>query len=235
MPIAFLHIFAGLLAITAGAFALAARKGGPLHKRSGIVFVYAMMAMTVAAGMIAAMHVEQRGNLVAAVITFYMVTTALLTVRPATPIRRWVDPAAMCVATALALLCLKFGLDAALAPKGKFFGYPALPTFILGCVAALAALGDARLLLGRVLDRHHRLARHLWRMCFGLFVATGSFFLGQAKVFPEALRIFPLLAIPALLPLVLMLYWLVRVRFLKRVPQATTTNESSGPTVAAHV
>jgi hypothetical protein len=60
-----------------------------------------------------------------------------------------------------------------------------------------------------------RIARHLWRMCFSLFVASGSFFLGQAKVFPKPIRILPLLAIPALLPLVLLLYWLVRVLFTK--------------------
>ena len=49
-------------------------------------------------------------------------------------------------------------------------------------------------------------------MCFALFIATGSFFLGQAKVIPQPLRIFPVLTVLALLPLVFMLYWLVRVR-----------------------
>lgn len=41
------------------------------------------------------------------------------------------------------------------------------------------------------------------------------FFLGQAKVIPKPIRILPLLAIPAMLPLVLMLYWLARVLFTK--------------------
>jgi hypothetical protein len=61
-----------------------------------------------------------------------------------------------------------------------------------------------------------RLITHLWRMCLAMFIATGSFFLGQAKVFPKPLRIFPLLAIPALLPLALLLFWLVRVWFTHR-------------------
>ena len=43
------------------------------------------------------------------------------------------------------------------------------------------------------------------------------YFLGQAKVIPKPIRIIPLLAILALLPLVLMLYWLARVLFTKRV------------------
>jgi hypothetical protein len=49
-------------------------------------------------------------------------------------------------------------------------------------------------------------------MCYALFVASGSFFLGQAQVFPKPIRIGPLLAIPALLPLLLMFYWLARMR-----------------------
>jgi hypothetical protein len=49
-------------------------------------------------------------------------------------------------------------------------------------------------------------------MCFALFIATGSFFLGQAKVIPMPLRIFPVLTVLALLPLVFMVYWLVRLR-----------------------
>jgi len=51
-------------------------------------------------------------------------------------------------------------------------------------------------------------------MCFGLFIATGSFFLGQAvKVFPFLANRTNLLIIPAVLPLLLLGFWLFRVRF----------------------
>jgi hypothetical protein len=56
-------------------------------------------------------------------------------------------------------------------------------------------------------------------MCFSLFIASGSFFLGQAKVFPKPMRIYPLLAIPAFLPLVFLVYWLVRVSLTKWRPR----------------
>jgi hypothetical protein len=49
-------------------------------------------------------------------------------------------------------------------------------------------------------------------MTFALFIAAMSFFFGQADVFPEPLRIMPLLAVPVLVVLVAMLYWLWRVR-----------------------
>ena len=50
-----------------------------------------------------------------------------------------------------------------------------------------------------------RIRRHLWRMCFGLFIATGSFFLGQQQVFPAVLRGSPLLIVLAILPLVFLI------------------------------
>ena len=49
-------------------------------------------------------------------------------------------------------------------------------------------------------------------MCFALFIAAASFFLGQADEFPELLRIPALLALPVLAVLLAMLYWLWRVR-----------------------
>ncbi|RXH58236.1 hypothetical protein GRAN_1546 [Granulicella sibirica] len=47
----------------------------------------------------------------------------------------------------------------------------------------------------------------------GLFIATGSFFLGQPQVFPPALRGSIYLIVPAVLPLPLLVFWLIRVRF----------------------
>jgi hypothetical protein len=45
----------------------------------------------------------------------------------------------------------------------------------------LPSAGDARMLArGGVLGAK-RIARHLWRMCFGLFIAAGSFFLGPSN------------------------------------------------------
>jgi hypothetical protein len=48
-------------------------------------------------------------------------------------------------------------------------------------------------------------------MCFAPWIATASFFPGQADMFPEALRIMPLLCTPVLLVMLLMFHWLARV------------------------
>jgi hypothetical protein len=82
---------------------------------------------------------------------------------------------------------------------------------MFGVVALLAATGDIRMMV-RGVEGTERIARHLWRMCFALFSAAGSFFPAQVpKMFPP-LRGSGLLWIPPLLVLLLMFFWLWRVR-----------------------
>ena len=142
-----LHIFAGLLAITAGGVALAVLKGGKLHRESGTIFVYAMLVMSGMGAVLAAMKVfaGEGMNVVAGVLTFYLVTTALLTVRRRPPGFHRIDAIAMAVALAAGIFAIKFGFEAVNGPKGRLFGFPALPALIFGAIALLAALGDARL------------------------------------------------------------------------------------------
>ena len=92
-------------------------------------------------------------------------------------------------------------------------GIPVGMHFFMGSVMLLAAAGDIRMLVRGGVFRAKRIVRHLWRMCFGLFIATGSFFLGQQQVFPAWLRKTNVLFVPALLPLVLLIFWLFRVWF----------------------
>lgn len=82
----------------------------------------------------------------------------------------------------------------------------------MGTVMLLAASGDLRAIRAGGLRGARRLARHLWRMCFGLFVATGSFFLGQMNFIPGALRNVPLLLALAFTPILFLVYWMWRVR-----------------------
>jgi hypothetical protein len=87
--------------------------------------------------------------------------------------------------------------------------------FFLAVVLTLAAVEDIRMLARGGISGRQRITRHLWRMCFGLFIATGSFFLGQQQVFPAFLRGSIFLTVLALLPFPVMIYWLIRVRFSK--------------------
>ena len=208
------HIIAGSIAIIAGFISVFAVKGLKVHRKSGMVFVYAMVVLSLTGAVIATLR-HQTANIIGGSLAFYMVTTAFLTVRPRNQRSRWIDAGAFVVGITVSAAAIKIGFDALNSATGTNNGVPAGMLFFFGVVALLAALGDIRMMLAGGLTGAHRIARHLWRMCFSLFIASGSFFLGQAKVIPKPIRIFPLLAIPALLPLVLLLYWMVRVLFTK--------------------
>jgi hypothetical protein len=61
-----------------------------------------------------------------------------------------------------------------------------------------------------------RIARHLWRMSAALTIASGSFFLGQQRIMPAYMRGSPWLFVPVFAPLLLMVFWLIRVRLVPR-------------------
>lgn len=206
------HILAGSLSLACGYIALFAAKGAPLHRKAGMMFVYAMLTMCVAGTTIAAVrNVAPAINIPAGLLTAYLVITSLTTVRPPAAGSRWLDVGAMVVGLAVGLASLTFGFEA-VANGGTRKGMPAFPFFMFGVVGLLASLGDVRVIRSGALKGASRLARHLWRMSFALFIAALSFFIGQAKVIPKPIRIFPLLALPVLAVLVAMLYWLWRVR-----------------------
>ena len=208
------HIIAGSIAIVAGFISVFSIKGLKLHRKSGIVFVYSMIVLSLTGAVIAVIK-EQPPSIVGGLLAFYLVITALLTVRLRDQSFHLVDAAAVVLAIAIGLFSIKLGLDGLNGGGGKMSGVPSAMLFLFATVALLGALGDVRVMRASGLRGPRRIARHLWRMCFALFIASGSFFLGQAQVIPKPIRIFPLLAIPALLPLVVMLYWLARVRLTK--------------------
>lgn len=205
------HIAAGVVAIVVGYLALFAAKGARLHRKSGRLFVYSMVVMALLGAAMAAVY-AQPGSVIAGLLATYLVVTALTTVHPSTAAARRLEVGAMLVALAVGLAGVTLGLQALVVGDGTLDGVPAAVFFIFGIIALLSSAGDLRMLRSGRLKGTPRIARHLWRMCFALYIATGSFFLGQADEFPEPLRVFPLLAIPAFLPLLVMLYWLWRVR-----------------------
>lgn len=207
----FVHVLAGGLALGSGYVALYAAKGARLHRRSGMVFTYAMLAMSGLGIAIALLrNAAPAVNVPAGSLTAYLVTTALSTVRPRSS--RALDLVGLIVALALGFICLAFGFQAVSSAGGTRNGIPAFPFFLFGFVATCGAIGDIRLLRAGTIGGTARLARHLWRMCFALLIAALAFFLGQAKVIPAPLRIPGLLALPILAVLATMLYWLWRVR-----------------------
>lgn len=206
------HIAAGSIALATGYLALFASKGQRLHRRAGMAFVYSMLAMCLFGFVIAVVrNVAPTINVPAAVLTAYFVVTSLVTVRPPWAGAREVTLGAMGVAGAVSAATLSFGV-LAIANGGRYEGMPAFPYFMFGIAGALGVAGDVRVLRSGALRGPARLARHLWRMSYALLIAAMSFFLGQAKVIPKPIRIPALLALPVVLVLLAMIFWLWRVR-----------------------
>ena len=220
LPILIFHISGGALGMLAGTAAMLFRKGSDRHRLAGDVFVISMLCMGTAGAYLGFMK-HQTGNVWGGMLTIYMVTTAWAADRRRVEALSILDWNGFLFALTIEILSVlhKVAKIAGHAPDN---GVPAGINLFLSSVILLASTKDLRMLLRGGIAGTARVSRHLWRMCFGWFIATGSFFLGQQEVFPAALRKTNLLIVPAILPLILLVFWLVRVRFTnayrRRVP-----------------
>jgi uncharacterized membrane protein len=208
-----IHVAAGGFALVLGAVALLAKKGKTLHRRSGLLFVYSSLVMGISAAIL--------GNIGGGLMTVYFVVTALTTVRPVSPWIRRINIAALAVAAGLAFLDILGGVKAFNSPARSLNGVPFPMLFFIATIMMLAAIGDVRIMRFGMPRGGPRLARHLWRMCFALFIAAGSFFSIRervAKILPEPFTTGPMRMLPILLIFVAMFYWLWRVRGRSTLP-----------------
>jgi uncharacterized membrane protein len=220
-----IHIAAGGLAIVLGAVALLVKKGGTIHRRGGMLFVYAMLVMGISASILEFLKTPNWMNVLVALMTAYFVGTALTTVRPVSPWTRRINAAALTAVVGLAFTTIVGGVKAFNSPGLSSGGVPfrtiGVMSFVLATVMTLAAAGDVRIMRSGMPRGGPRLARHLWRMCFALFIAAGSFFSIRervAKILPEPFTTGPMRALPILLLFGAMFYWLWRVRRRRPLP-----------------
>jgi uncharacterized membrane protein len=223
-PILAVHVCAGSLGLVSGTAAICFRKGSPRHALAGRIFVASMLAMAVGAVYLAILR-HQSNNIGGGILTFYLIGTAWLTARRRDRETSRFDWVVLLIPLVLGILTWIGGLKVARSGASSQDGVPVGMFFFMGSVMLLAAMGDVRMLLRGGVVGTKRIARHLWRMCFGLFIAAGSFFMGPSnrplRLFseiglrqhlPPALFGMTLYLILTVLPLVLMIFWLVRVR-----------------------
>ena len=211
-PLLIFHIAGGMIAVIAGSISLVSRKGSRLHRSSGKVFVISMMIMG-AAGAYAALRKSQPANILAGVLSCYLVATAWLTVKRKAGQSGRMEVGLLFLAVAVVLGALIFAQTAT--KRADAIAY-----YVFMAIASLFAISDVRLLVRGGVSGVQRMARHLWRMGFALFVAAGSFFLGtasktglRARLFTPEVRATHLPQIPVLIIVLLTVYWLIRVRF----------------------
>jgi len=217
-----IHILAGSVTLASGTLALSTKKGARLHRRSGNVFLVSMLVMGLL-GAYLAIDIPEVITVINGLFVCYLVMTSWL----AAGARRFrVDLLHYALALfglAISISHFYFGYIAMSAVDGLMHGFSVEPYFFFGTVAAVATILDAVYIVRRRMANHHRIARHLWRMCFAFFITTAALFLGQEQIFPEHLQGSVVLALPVLLVLITMFYWLAIALFSRRFkPRASS-------------
>jgi hypothetical protein len=224
-PTLIAHICGGTVGLLSGTVALSVRKGSSRHALAGKVFVVSMITMAVFAVYLAIVR-HQPNNIGGGILTFYLIGTAWLTARRRDGETNRFDWVLLLIPLALGILSWMNGIKIVRSGAPSPDGVPVGMTFFMGSVMLLAGAGDVRMLLRGGMLGSARIARHLWRMCFGLFIASGSFFMGPsnrplrllstvglAQHLSPALFSTTLYLVLTVLPLIMLVFWLIRVRF----------------------
>lgn len=208
-----IHIAGGSLALLSGAVAVTVRKGSRFHARAGTWFFVSMLVLGVTASILEPFR-SPPGSPIGGIMVCYFVVTSWVTARRRDGTTGTFEIVACAAALGIAALMAWGGLTGATTPAGVG------PVFALAGVCLLAGLLDLNAILRARLSAAQRISRHLWRMCFAFFIATGSFFLGQQDALPEVVRGSPILFVLAFAPFAAMAFWLVRLRLGKRLGRA---------------
>jgi len=216
-----LHVIAGTIALFAGIVAMSSRKGARTHRMAGTAFFASMLVMAAFADYLAVAMPEQIPNLFIGTFTIYLVVTAWMTVRRKEPSVGIPEKIALlavlclCVPFAILSFQLATGLEPSFKSATPLEGPVRVAIYSFTFLVAMAAIGDARLVRAGGVTGARRIGRHLWRMCLGLTFAAGSAFTnGLPRLLPKTAHVpLILLFIPQLSALVLLIFWMIRVRF----------------------
>jgi uncharacterized membrane protein len=224
-----LHILLGTIGLLAGTAALFAKKGAKNHRRAGNIFFVTMMIVSVVGAFLAYIKSDIPFSTALftsflGLFTGYLIFTSWITVKHKEGYVGHAEKAALIYILAVAVLALTVGLDASRTDINSINGAQSMPVevfYFYAGFAAFVAIGDIKIILCKGIYGTQRIARHLWRMCLGFFIAAGTLFIGNPQVFPEYLQqaevlAMPVLTFPVLAILVLTVFWLVKVLFFSR-------------------
>ena len=209
------HIAGGSLAMVSGTVAAIAKKGGTLHRAAGNVFFASMLVMA-GIGATVAPFLPDRMSLIGGFMTLYFIVTSWVTARSQGDRAGAFEIGAAFFAAAGLAATLYLAWLASQTPEGTLDNVPPQAFYVFGFVSTIALLSDIKVILRRGISGSARIARHVWRMCFAFFVATGSFFLGQIQMLPEWMQRSPLPFLLALAPLALLIFWVLVVRLSRK-------------------
>lgn len=173
-PISYLtHVIFGFLAVAGAITALSVRKGSPIHKKAGWVFLIPM-ALAASTALIFEVEFDETRPLVfiMSAATLYLLTTSLLALRHGwrfAPVTEKIVSTVPVVLFLLSVLVILRGIASA--------GLPQLagPTLYAGVFLSLV-VGDIRLMRDRQRERVYWVKRHLFRMLLAFAFAVRALF-----------------------------------------------------------
>jgi hypothetical protein len=189
------HIVAGTVVLLSGIGALVLPKGKKAHRGSGNLFFFSLLLM---AGSGAVLADEPT---IAFTSIYFAATAWVITKRPENKTGIF-ELIALIV---ISIICARYFFVAFTSEAG----FMVTMFYIFGSVALIAALLDLNMIIRGGLSGTHRVARHLWRMCYALLGAVLSFVANTSDKWsafiPEDLPIY--------LIIIIMFYWLFIVLF----------------------
>ncbi|WP_194868206.1 hypothetical protein [Pseudoalteromonas sp. PPB1] len=213
------HIITGSVAFAAGATAIAVAKGKSLHASAGTWFVYTMLIMAVSGTMIAILQ-PMIITAIAGTFTTYLVLSGWLAVKSAPNTQGRFDYTFPVCSLLIVIACVYFSNQAGTSQAEIKHGISAYDYYFFAILAALSFIGDMRLVYAQGLASTPRLMRHLWRMCFALFISVGSFVSqGAAKMLPQSFVDSGVLELPGLVILLIIVYWRLKLSFGNKIRQ----------------
>lgn len=204
------HFLTGCVSLAGLAIAFATPKGSKFHRLGGLCFVISMLILTTT-GLWMSIAREILFTVFLSLISFH----ALLTGWAAASKSEIAVQLTKCSALSSALIsggAVWGGVYAASTPTGMLNGLSSGAFYFIAGVAALLAAFDLRYAVAQSQTKSMRISRHLGRMGFSSFLATGIFFFGNNHVLPEAMRTQIALVAPVISVIALTVFYAIQVR-----------------------
>jgi hypothetical protein len=188
-------------------------KGSGPHRLMGNIFFGSMLLMSGAGAYMATFRQPLAINVIAGLLTFYLVASAWLTVRRNDNEVGRPEYGVLLIGLLAIAVSAVFGWKAAHVSSAVADGAPLGAYVTFGSIGLLAVGGDVRLFIQRGVSGAKRIARHTWRMCFALTLATSSLFIGTPNrlLLPALIRDTGLRFLPIAAVVAASFFWLLRI------------------------
>lgn len=209
-----IHTPAGTIGLVAAAVALFAKKGGAFHRKAGTCFTISMLIMLIS-GFVAAVLKESTDDMFLSAVVMYTVFTAWLTAHHKKDEIGLLEQGALVWILAVAIAALF--MSASWRGVGTPNAYPFWAGFAVFC-----AIGDVYNLYRSGLSGSQRVIRHVWRIGFSLIWAALALTDKIVKILGSNMKELPqeqltyIIALPTLLILITIVYWIMNIVFFSR-------------------